>query len=134
MRDFTSGKTRNPDGRSGNRVTGQSEHLTEGVPPHIRYGLPPRPGRDSPQAAHRRAEAVGILAARRPILVLPVEVIDGDTVRVYLLVEETVRLAGINATELHGKEAAKAAKKNLEELLPRTPWAYSLRGERSIAG
>jgi len=59
-------------------------------------------------------------------LILATEAIDGDTVRFFWLVEGTARLYGINAPEMHGEDRDKgeAAKKFLQEKLPKTPtWA-----------
>jgi endonuclease YncB( thermonuclease family) len=54
------------------------------------------------------------------VRVLPIRVIDGDTVEVCLLIKRTIRLVGINAPELHGEKAQEGqkAKKRLCELLP----------------
>ena len=52
--------------------------------------------------------------------VLPLEVIDGDTVRFAWLIEDVGRLYGINAPEMHGDDADKGlvSKKYLASILP----------------
>lgn len=64
-------------------------------------------------------------------LVLPVEAVDGDTVRFFWLVgPETGRLRGINAPESHGatKEQGVAAREFLNSKLPRVPAIATIHG------
>lgn len=63
-------------------------------------------------------------------LVLPSEVIDGDTVRVFFLLEDTVRFYGIQAPELHGETAAKGkkAKDFLISKMPKRPVELKIMG------
>jgi endonuclease YncB( thermonuclease family) len=67
-------------------------------------------------------------------LVLPREAIDGDTVRVYLLVETTVRLAGIQAPETRGETAERGlrAKAFLAARLPTRPVALEISGREKF--
>lgn len=60
-------------------------------------------------------------------LILTADVIDGDTVRLYFLVEATARLDGINAPEKRTK-AGKAARDYLAGLLPKAPTRAVLKG------
>lgn len=53
-------------------------------------------------------------------LVYPYEVVDGDSVKFYWLVEDSARLYGIDAPEMK-TDAGKAAKKFLEKQLPPRP-------------
>lgn len=56
-------------------------------------------------------------------LILPYEVVDGDTIRFYYLVNGTARLYGINAPEVTGpeKKSGLEAKKYLASILPDVP-------------
>ena len=58
-------------------------------------------------------------------LILPFDVVDGDTVRFYWLFEGNARLYGINTPEMHGKDSVRgeAAKQFLQGIMPRIPVA-----------
>jgi endonuclease YncB( thermonuclease family) len=68
------------------------------------------------------------------MLVLPLEVLDGDSVRFAYLVSDVGRLAGIQAPELHGAEAAagEAAKKQLGALLFKEPTTIRIIGREKF--
>lgn len=65
-------------------------------------------------------------------LVLLTQAVDGDTVRFFWLVEDTGRLHGINAPELHGDDeaAGRAARTFLGSKLPAKPVAAKVGREK----
>jgi endonuclease YncB( thermonuclease family) len=62
--------------------------------------------------------------------ILPLEAIDGDTIRFAWLISDHARLYGINAPELHGPSSVdgEKAKKALSDLLPDRPCLVQLFG------
>lgn len=90
-----------------------------GQPPPV----PPEPFRQAPPIAFPPR------AGRW--LILPIEAVDGDTVRFYWLIEsETCRLYGLNAPEMHGPGKAKgeAARAFLHGILPTHPCTARVEG------
>jgi endonuclease YncB( thermonuclease family) len=68
------------------------------------------------------------------VLVLPLRAVDGDTIEFAILVGQTGRLFGINASELHSadpkeREKGKAAKEYLAKILPDKPCRATLKGK-----
>lgn len=82
--------------------------------------LPAPPAKPDPAEAPK---ALAFPPRSGTCLVLPVEAIDGDTVRFFWVIEDVARLNGINAPELHGDSAAagQAAKRHLVGMLPACP-------------
>lgn len=67
------------------------------------------------------------------VLVLPAAAVDGDTVDFYYLVRGRARLYGVNAPEVHSRDAAEkaagqASKAHLAKLLPAAPVRAKLMG------
>jgi len=62
--------------------------------------------------------------------ILPIEAIDGDTIRFAWLISDQARLYGINAPELYGPSSTdgEKAKKALSDLLPNKPCLVKLFG------
>lgn len=91
-----------------------------------------------------QVEALKVMPAKAPaalvfppetgdVLIVPLRVLDGDTIDYGLLIQGTGRLYGINAPEVHSKDADEkkaglVAKDYLEKLLGTGPLRATLRG------